>query len=552
MNTLSIRKRIVLLAVLPLLLLTLLLGWLGSQLAQEIAGLGVGQLRQSLYDERKAQLDAYLELALTAMATTADPAEKKQILRTLRYENGKNYFFVYDTAGNQIVSADNPAREGKNFLQAKSPEGRFLVQEYIAAASKGGGYVEYRWPRPGSDVPAPKLAKAVAVPDSDWVLATGFYIDDLEQRIQTLNQTTNNMVNSAMLTDLVIVMVLLLLLGSAGLYLAQGITRPLATVVSAMQNVARGEGDLTQRLPTDAGHELAELAQAFNAFAGKVALLVNNLRISVASLRQLSQSLEQLMQQTGAATAQQHLESDAVATAMHQMSATALEVARSASGAAQATRQTEQQVDGSATVLQHTVSVIGQLEQQVETGVQVISELGRESTNIGSVLDVIRGVAEQTNLLALNAAIEAARAGEQGRGFAVVADEVRTLAARTASSTDEINQMIGRLQQGARQAVTAIESIRQHSRDAVSQTDKVSQALTEIHSAVTVINDMNTQIASAAEQQTTVSDTINQNIHQIATLSLQTAETAERTLQITTELNQLASAIDQQIHRYQT
>lgn len=297
---------------------------------------------------------------------------------------------------------------------------------------------------------------------------------------------------------------------------------------------------------------MAELAQAFNAFAGKVALLVNNLRISVASLRQLSQSLEQLMQQTGAATAQQHLESDAVATAMHQMSATALEVARSASGAAQATRQTEQQVDGSATVLQHTVSVIGQLEQQVETGVQVISELGRESTNIGSVLDVIRGVTEQTNLLALNAAIEAARAGEQGRGFAVVADEVRTLAARTASSTDEINQMIGRLQQGARQAVTAIESIRQHSRDAVSQTDKVSQALTEIHSAVTVINDMNTQIASAAEQQTTVSDTINQNIHQIATLSLQTAETAERTLQITTELNQLASAIDQQIHRYQT
>jgi len=452
----------------------------------------------------------------------------------------------------QIVSADNPAREGNNFLDSKSPEGRYLVREYIEAAAKGGGYVSYNWPRPGSSAPAPKLAKAVTLAGTDWVIATGFYIDDLEQTLAGLQQQSNDTVRQGVWTEVSIAAVLVLAISAFGIYVAGGITGPLLGVVQAMRNVASGEADLTRRISTDAGHELADLAAAFNAFASKVADLVNDIRSSVRALRQSSESLESLMRQTEQGVARQHLQSDAVATAMHEMAATAQDVARSANGAAQAANQAEAKVTVSTGVLEQAIAVINSLERQVETGVQVISAVGTESTSIGSVLDVIRGIADQTNLLALNAAIEAARAGEQGRGFAVVADEVRTLAARTASSTEEINRMIARLQDGARQAIKAIEAIRDHSQHTVTEAGKVGHALNDIHQSVTTINDMNNQIASAAEEQTTVSETINQNVHQIVIIAQQTSEGSAQTLRITQELNQLASQIDALVGRYRT
>jgi len=552
MTNLSIRKRILLLAIVPVLFLAVALTVLSINHTNSVAQLSAGQLKESLYNERRAQLDAFLELATTATAAVSDPEQKKAILRTLRYEKGQNYFFVYDKNGVQVVSADNPEREGKNFLQSKSPEGRFLVQEYIAAANKGGDYVQYNWPRAGSKTPAPKLAKAVLLPGTDWVLATGFYIDDLEQTIQSLQQQSAAEVRAGVIQSVLVAALLVGVMAAFGVFFAGTITTPLSGAVAAMQDIANGDGDLTRRLDNSQGHELGALADAFNAFASKVGTLVTNVRGSVTLLRNSGVELAQLMQNTEKGVQTQHAESDQVATAMHEMATTAQDVANSASGAAHAANEATQQVARSARILDGAIVVINSLEQQVEKGVQVITAVGSESQNIGGVLEVIRGIADQTNLLALNAAIEAARAGEQGRGFAVVADEVRTLAARTASSTDEINKMIGRLQQGAGEAVQAITQIKDQSKHTVQEAGKVEQALGEIQAAVTTINDMNNQIASAAEEQTTVSETINQNVHQIVLIAQETAAGTEQASLITKQLAKLATELDQLVGSYRT
>jgi methyl-accepting chemotaxis protein len=548
MNAVSLKTKLILLAFFPVFILASVLISKAYFSAQNEAESRVKHLRDSLYAERKQQLDTLLEMAGTAISSASDENSKKAILRSLRYENGKNYFFVYDLQGVQVVSADQPEREGKNFLDSKSAEGRYLVKEYIEAAKKGGDYINYNWPKPGSTVAAPKLAKAIML--GDWVLATGFYIDDLEQLIQQQREATEQQIYSGLLQNALITLVLVSLVIFVGTLFAKAILNPLLSVVQAMQDIGSGEADLTKRLDASMGHELGALAQAFNQFSGKVATLVGQVQSSMRSLGQSAEHLASLMQKTEAGVAQQHSESDQVATAINEMSATAEDVAKSASQAAQAANHAETQVHEANAKLHRAISVIGGLEQQVQVGVSVIDKVGDDSRNIGAVLDVIRSIADQTNLLALNAAIEAARAGEHGRGFAVVADEVRTLAARTAKSTDEINQMIVSLQQGAEQAVQAINEIKHHSQNTVQQAQLVDAALQEIQQSVSTINDMNNQIASAAEEQTTVSEMINKNVHQIVVIAQETSSDTSASAAISKELMHLSDQLNAEVCRY--
>lgn len=555
MRQLSIRQKILLLALFPLLLLAAVSTWVNVSQSVRLKELSGQSLHDSLFDARKQQLANYMELAITGiqpLLARGDTDAAKAQLRRLRFDDGSGYFFVYNHDGVQVVSADNPAREGNNYFGSTSPDGRYLVQEYIDLGRNGGGYVEYSWPKLDATKGSPKLAHIMPVPGTDWLLGTGFYIDDLLATVNKLESELSASVHRGLVNSALSATLLLALIAAAGLVIARGIHAPIRQAVHTMENIARGEGDLTRRLDDGQQNELGVLARSFNQFAGQISDLVQDTRHSANTLQQASNDLQRFMQETEQGISRQHHESDQLATAMNQMSATAQEVAGSAASAAQAAEQAENLVNSAQRQLQETIAVIDGLEHQVAAGVDIIQRLGQESDQIGTVLDVIRGVAEQTNLLALNAAIEAARAGEQGRGFAVVADEVRTLAGRTQTSTEEIHTMITRLQQGAKEAVQAIETIRDGSSHTVAEARRIDEALLDIGTAVNTINLMNAQIASAAEEQTQVSENINTNVHEIVAIAEQTNAGSTAASKTSRQLGELASHLQQLVSRYRT
>lgn len=294
----------------------------------------------------------------------------------------------------------------------------------------------------------------------------------------------------------------------------------------------------------------SKFANDYNMFIEAVSSAIRN---SKTTAEHLSASTEQMQAQSDYArqgVTRQQLETDQIATAINEMTATVQEVARSATDAASAAAQADQEANNGKNVVANTVSSIQTLAENVEEAADVIQKLEVDTTEIGGVLDVIKGIADQTNLLALNAAIEAARAGEQGRGFAVVADEVRTLASRTQESTEEINGMIEKLQTGAKNAVNVMETGRQQAQNGVEQASKAGQSLQLITQSVATINDMNTQIAGAAKEQSKVAEEINRNVVNISQVADETANNVSQVADKSSELGNLASALNTEVERF--
>jgi len=356
----------------------------------------------------------------------------------------------------------------------------------------------------------------------------------------------NNIRNSA----LIISFITLILGISIAWWLGKNISRPIQTASLAMDDIAEGEGDLTKRLEEKGKDEVSSLSMAFNHFAEKVRVMVGHVAGSTSQLAAAAEEMSSITQETTQGVQRQQAETEQVATAMNEMTATVQEVARHASEAADAAKSANEEAANGNTIVERVVQAINGLATEIEHASGVIGKLENDAENIGSVLDVIRGIAEQTNLLALNAAIEAARAGEQGRGFAVVADEVRTLASRTQQSTEEIQQMIEKLQAGSVEAVKVMQSSTEKAQESVTQAADAGASLDNINQAVKTITDMNIQIASAASEQGSVAEEINRNIVNINEVVKQTAEGASQTSHASNDLARLSSELQSLVHQF--
>ena len=310
------------------------------------------------------------------------------------------------------------------------------------------------------------------------------------------------------------------------------------------------DGDLNIRLKIKGNDEMQGIATDFNFMAEKFEALVQQIMSATSQLAAASEEVAVISQESSQNLNNQRAETEQVATAMNEMSATVQEVARNAGDASGAANNADNEAQAGNAVVQQASNSINELAQEVENAANVIQQLAQDSDSIGSVLDVIKGIAEQTNLLALNAAIEAARAGEQGRGFAVVADEVRTLAGRTQESTQEIESMIDKLQTGAKNAVSAMDTGREKANVGVEQTKQAGESLAAITRAVTTINEMNIQIASAAKEQSATTEEMNKNIININQLADETAGSAEQSTAASAELSKLATDLQNLVSQF--
>ncbi|AZD99952.1 Methyl-accepting chemotaxis sensor/transducer protein [Pseudomonas chlororaphis subsp. aureofaciens] len=323
--------------------------------------------------------------------------------------------------------------------------------------------------------------------------------------------------------------------------MARSVTRPILGVAHMLEDIASGEGDLTRRLAYDKQDELGQLAGWFNRFLDKLQPIIAEVKCSVQDARGTADQSSAIATQTSAGMEQQYRQVDQVATASHEMSATAQDVARSAAQAAQAARDADQATRQGLSVIDRTTASIDHLAADMSTAMTQVEGLAANSEKIGTVLEVIRAIAEQTNLLALNAAIEAARAGEAGRGFAVVADEVRNLARRTQESVEETRQVIEELQSGTQEVVGSMGNSHRQAQGSVEQVGQAVTALRQIGDAVTVISDMNLQIASAAEEQSAVAEEINNNVATIRDVTESLSEQANESARVSQSLNSLAN-----------
>jgi methyl-accepting chemotaxis protein len=369
----------------------------------------------------------------------------------------------------------------------------------------------------------------------------------------TIYQTSQRLIDDANSTTTLVIGLLLLGLVS-GLLISWLTTRlvyyPILDAVETMQDIANGNGDLLKRLEKRGSDELGLLAESFNQFVDKIRILIQQTAQSTESVIHVVAQTSDNTNHISRRIQKQESETEQVATAMDQMASCISDIAKNATLAEEATKSASVEAQAGCEVIKETSNAILALANEVELAEKSILGVEQESTRIGSVLDVIKSIAEQTNLLALNAAIEAARAGEQGRGFAVVADEVRGLANRTQQSTGEIESMIQALQAGTQEAVSVMAAGREKVDGKVLQASEALNSLSELNRAIQTIDEMNTQIATAAEEQCSVVDAINHNIANISENSKQTSQRAKDTSDTANNLGKLASDLQQVVHQF--
>jgi methyl-accepting chemotaxis protein len=554
----SIRSKLVLLCIVPVLLIASITTTVSIVLLQRATDEQVRYTREVLINERKVALEQALQVAQSSIApiyaasAQGDLAARDKavaILKQLHY-GIDGIFFGYDSQSTRVFWADKDLKIGESFRNLRDADGVYAINELIRKAKEGSHYQNYKIPMPESDRIVTKIGYAVYLEKWDLIIGSGLSLDDVEPKLADTTVRIKTLSEQFITVMLGLTVVLAVSLAFFALWMVRRLLSPLKLLRTQMEEVAAGDGDLTRRLQVLRNDEAGQLAGSFNRFVDKVHGLIRQITHMSRELNVLITDVAEQASRSEKAMNMQRQETEQVAAAINQMSAAALQVARSAQEAAEAASQAEGEGASASRVVDASVDNIYALVGNLKISGESLDHLQHDVGSIVGVLGVIRSIAEQTNLLALNAAIEAARAGEAGRGFAVVADEVRALAGRTQTSTQEIQAMIDRLKRGTIDTVNAMKQ----SSDAGSRTSEqaahATASLRVIATQIETINTMNTQIASAADEQTMVSEEINRSIQQIALAVETVAQETQHGAQTARDLASLSESLNLAVKQF--
>tara|TARA_R110000796_G_scaffold27942_13_gene76813 strand:- start:16355 stop:18019 length:1665 start_codon:yes stop_codon:yes gene_type:complete len=513
----SLRNKLLGLSLIPLSLILVVL--LSIFYVNEESSLtkDIDNFRSELISERKNQLKEAVQIAqgvVEYQLALGSTGNVNGALRDLRFGSA-GYFFMYDDAGVNIFHPTMPELEGQNKIDMADPNGTKIIVGLLDAAKSGTGNFSYYYKKPGSEQLVEKLGFAVMIPNTNWMLGSGAYIDDIEESIAGYETYKTEEMNQKAFMFLLIALGLTGITAFGVVLMAHKMVVPIQNMATSLNDIAKGEGDLTKRLDITSEDEIGQLGSAFNLFIDKLQHIMGDVAGATDRVKQAAQSING---QTVSMTEQlynHNNEIDQIVTAITEMSATAHDVAHNTNMVAEATHAASDNVTKAQDCVDTSLTEVSNLMSQIDNAAANVKSLSEQSKKINSVLSVIGGIADQTNLLALNAAIEAARAGEQGRGFAVVADEVRNLASRTQASTVEINEMLSELHKLVTQTVQTMEESQVSCLSSVESSRAISESLGAVTSSVTSINDMSTQIATAATEQSSVTEEINRNINSV-------------------------------------
>lgn len=462
---------------------------------------------------------------------------QKEVANIHPYGNGVAALF---TNSGSIVAHPDAQRLGKNAADTEGDISGHALPDLLASIRSGTAF-DVKTNTPLFEGNTLILNDRIDLPETGmhWNLAVAV---PMAKVTADADQLVNRIVWVCLLSLLLLVLVIVIV--------AKRIATPLQQLSAALDDIANGEGDLTRRLEANGKDEVATLSRAFNTFAEKIRILVSDIAQRSELMASISTQLEQHSQEAMTGSESQRREVDLVASAMNEMNATVLEVAGSAQQASDSAQKGNRQVSDGLKIVDGVVSSIQLQAQDIQSAADAIAELAKGSQEIGAVIHVIREIASQTNLLALNAAIEAARAGEHGRGFAVVADEVRTLATRTHSSTQEIENTIAKLQQQTETAVQQMRRSQSRSTESVGEVEKSRQALLQIADEMRYITGMNMQIASATEEQSATTDELLRNIQQINDVAEQALQGAKETASSSQQIQEVAQYLTKSVQRF--